>query len=53
MKFTEVIVKASLQVPEGSDSAKAERLLKMAEQTCLVTNSLNVECELQAQVTIA
>jgi len=53
MKFTEIVLKASLQVSESTDPAKAERLLEMAEQTCLVTNSLNVDCELQAEVTIA
>lgn len=53
MKFTEVSIKANLVAPEGTDAAKVQRLLEMAEQTCLVTNSLNVECHLQAEVSIA
>lgn len=53
MLFTDVQIKASLQVPEGVDADRAERLLVMAEQTCLVTNSLNVECHLESSVSIA
>ncbi len=53
MQFTEVKITANLTVPEGVDTVRAERLLTMAEQTCLVTNSLNVECHLAPQVTVA
>lgn len=53
MQFTEVKINASLTVPEGVDAGRAERLLTMAEQTCLVTNSLNVECHLESKVAIA
>ena len=50
MLFTDVKISASLVVPDGVDPARAERLLTMAEQSCLVTNSLNVECHLSANV---
>ena len=50
MLFTEVQISANLVVPEEVDPSRAERLLTMAEQACLVTNSLNVECHLSANV---
>lgn len=53
MLFTEVQIKANLKVPEGVDTGRAERLLAMAEQSCLVTNSLNLECHLESSVSIA
>ena len=51
MLFTDVQIAANLTVPSDVDASKAERLLTMAEQACLVTNSLNVECHLTASVT--
>jgi len=53
MLFTEVQISANLVVPEEVDPSRAERLLTMAEQACLVTNSLNVECHLSANVSQA
>lgn len=53
MLFTDVQIAATLVVPSDVDTSRAERLLTMAEQACLVTNSLNVECHLTAKVTQA
>jgi len=53
MLFTNVQIKANLVVPADVDTGRAERLLTMAEQACLVTNSLNVDCHLEASVTQA
>jgi organic hydroperoxide reductase OsmC/OhrA len=39
-KFTEFHVQARLQVPEGTSTEQATRLLAKAEATCLVTRSL-------------
>lgn len=50
MRFTKVSVRARLEVPPGTDEAKALRLLERSEQTCLVTNSLNAERHLEAQI---
>lgn len=52
-RFTAFEVEAELVVPEGTDPAKAERLLHKAEQVCLITNSLIAESELAARVTVA
>ena len=53
MLFTDVQIAANLTVPSDVDASKAERLLTMAEQACLVTNSLNVECHLTSKVSQA
>lgn len=50
MKFTEMHISAELVVPEGVDADKAERLLHKAEESCLITNSLNLECQLKTSV---
>jgi len=52
MKFTEMSISANLTLPAGSDAGKAERLLAMAEKTCLITNSLNVSCHLTSNVSV-
>ena len=52
MRFTEIVVRASLRVPAGTDEAKARRLLEKAEQTCLVTNSLSAARRLEAEVEV-
>ncbi|MEL7044246.1 MAG: OsmC family protein [Pseudomonadota bacterium] len=53
MRFTEISVEATLQVPAGSDVEKAEKLLHKAEQGCLITNSLIAESTLQVTVQVA
>jgi peroxiredoxin-like protein len=49
-RFTEITVRAQLQVPDGTDEAKARRLLEKAEQSCLISNSLKAPIHLQAEV---
>jgi peroxiredoxin-like protein len=51
--FTRIVVRASLRVPAGTDPERARRLLERAENTCLVTNSLVAESQLDAQVEVA
>lgn len=50
-RFTHVAVNATLTVPEGTDTTKAEKLLQKAEETCLITNSLTATRELSTTVT--
>ena len=52
-QFTGFDVRATLVVPEGTDPAKAERLLHRAEQVCLITNSLKADSHLSATVRVA
>lgn len=49
-RFTHAVLQATLRVPAGVDTARAQRLLDKAKQTCLVTNSLTAECRLEARV---
>ena len=51
-QFTEFHQTVVLEVPAGSDEAKAIRLLEKAERTCLVTNSLTGTTRLDATVRV-
>lgn len=51
-QFTRFQVRARLEVPEGIREGKPERLLEMAERSCLITNSLKAPSELEAEVVI-
>ena len=51
-RFTEIRERVMLDVPAGTDEAKALRLLEKAEQACLVTNSLSAEVKLEAKVRV-
>ena len=52
-RFTAFTVKATLEVPEGTDEDKARGLMEKAEKHCLVTNSMLAESHLEATVRIA
>lgn len=52
MSFTAFTVNASLQVPAGTDHARAKQLLEKAERGCLITNSLKAEVHLNASVEV-
>jgi len=51
--FTEFRLNVELQVPAGTDEAKAQRLLEKAEKGCLITNSLKSDISLDARVVSA
>lgn len=51
-QFTSFELRARLRVPAGTNVEHAQRLLIRAEQTCLVTNSLKVEPQLDAAVDV-
>jgi organic hydroperoxide reductase OsmC/OhrA len=52
-QFTGFKLRAVLEVPEGTDEAKAMRLLERAEKVCLITNSMFAESTLEAEVRMA
>lgn len=52
-RFTEITVTAKLTVPEGTDPDKARRALEKSESACLITNSMNAEVHLKAEVEVA
>ena len=51
-QFTEFHQAVVLEVPAGTDEAKAMRLLEKAEHVCLITNSLTGTAHLEATVRV-
>ena len=51
-QFTEIHETVVLEVPPGSDEAKAMRLLERAERVCLITNSMTAATHLDATVKV-
>lgn len=49
-KFTEFVVRATLRVPQDTNADRAHRILEKAEESCLVTNSLDASIHLEAEV---
>jgi len=49
-QFTRYVTRARLEVPAGTDEARARQLLEKAERGCLVANSLNGARELVAEI---
>jgi organic hydroperoxide reductase OsmC/OhrA len=48
--FTRFTIHATLRVPSDTDGGKAEKLLEKAEDTCLISNSLSADCELNIAI---
>ena len=51
-RFTEIILRAQLRLPEGADPERAKRMLEKGEKTCLVTASLSVPISLEAEIVV-
>lgn len=49
-RFTRFNLVATLRLPEGVRTEKAERVLQMAEKNCLVTNSMTAEIHLETRI---
>jgi organic hydroperoxide reductase OsmC/OhrA len=52
-RFTHFDIRVTLDVPEGTDEARARKMLQKAEDTCLVTNSMTAEITFAADVRIS
>ena len=50
--FTEIVVRATLRVPAGTDQGRATKLLEKAEHVCLVSNSLVAQRRLDPTVIV-
>ncbi len=53
MQFTHFAVRASLSVPPGTSEERADKLLRKAEETCLITRSLKADVTLDARVRVS
>ena len=51
-RFTEVTLRARLEIPDAADQEKARRVLEKAEQSCVISNSLKAPVHLQADVDV-
>lgn len=49
-KFTEIILKPVITIPEGVDEEKALRIIKKSEDNCLISNSINAKIILQPTI---
>lgn len=52
-QFTEVFIHASLKISSQEDEEKALQLLKKAENSCLITNSLTAQTHLETNIFVA
>jgi organic hydroperoxide reductase OsmC/OhrA len=52
-QFTGFEVRATLQVPPGTNAERARGLLEKAEKTCLISNSLKGASHLETSVEVA
>ena len=52
-RFTHMLVKAALVVPEGTEQDKALTAMERAEHVCLISNSLVAERHVEATVSFA
>ncbi len=51
-RFTQIVVRAVLRVPAGTDETKAVQLVQRAEHVCLISNSLVAERRVEATVVV-
>lgn len=51
-RFTRFTVTATLTVPAGTDTDKAQRLLHKAEAGCLITQSLLADTHLETEIVV-
>jgi organic hydroperoxide reductase OsmC/OhrA len=52
-RFTHMVVKAALVVPQGTEQDKALKAMERAEHVCLISNSLVAERRVEATVSFA
>jgi len=53
LAFREIVVRAKVSAPAGTNRERLERLVLKAEQGCLITRSLRTPIRLQADVSVA
>lgn len=51
-RFTSITVRATLTIPAGTDTDKAQRLMEKSESACLVTQSLLAEAHLETEIVV-
>jgi organic hydroperoxide reductase OsmC/OhrA len=51
--ITRILVKPRITIGADVDRGKVERLIKMAEKNCYISNSLNGEVRLEPEIVVA
>ena len=51
-RFTDIVLKARLTVPKGTDLERARRMLEKGKSACLVTASLSVPVHLESEIVV-
>ena len=52
MVITRIVVKPRITVGPDTDRAKLDRIIKMAEKNCFISNSLKAEVTLEPEITV-
>jgi organic hydroperoxide reductase OsmC/OhrA len=52
MVISRIVVKPRITIAADVDRSKVERLVKMAERNCFISNSLQAEVTLQPEIVI-
>lgn len=52
-RFTEIVIRARLKIPAATPEDQARRILMRAEETCLITRSLNAVTHLEIEILTA
>lgn len=50
MVFTKIVVRPRVTLPVGGDRTKVERILRMTEKNCYISNSLTAEVTLEPEI---
>ena len=51
-RFTEIVLKLRLTLPNGGDPERAKRMLEKVKNACLVTASLSVPVRLESEIVV-
>jgi uncharacterized OsmC-like protein len=51
-RFTEVVLRLRLTLPNGGDPERAKRMLEKGKNACLVTASLSVPIRLESEIVV-
>jgi uncharacterized OsmC-like protein len=51
-RFTEIVLKLRLTLPNGGDPERAKRILEKGKSACLVTASLSVPVRLESEIVV-
>jgi peroxiredoxin-like protein len=50
LRFTEIRLRATLTLPPGQKTERAQRMLERAEKSCLISNSLATPVHLETEI---